>query len=146
MKLDCFKSKHEALDWITSNVPGCSKREDAEKYLTKNLPLESYYQAQIIKKLREVFPDSFVWKAAAGPYSRGGIPDVCAIVDGRYYGLEVKRPYVGVLSPLQRITMEQIRKAGGVASVVTFPREAINAILENQKEEQKEAYRHEKKL
>ena len=41
---------------------------------------ESYYQAKIIKWLREAYPQAFVWKAQQGPYSRQGIPDICAIM------------------------------------------------------------------
>ena len=37
---------------------------------------ESWYQAKIIRWLKSTYPGAFVWKAAAGPYSRGGIPDI----------------------------------------------------------------------
>ena len=53
---------------------------------------ESWYQAKIIRWLKETYPQAFVWKAAAGPYSRCGIPDVCMVLDGQFYGFEVKRP------------------------------------------------------
>ena len=62
---------------------------------------ESYYQAKIIKWLREAYPQAFVWKAQQGPYSRQGIPDICAIIDGHFFGFEVKRPEGGELSPFQ---------------------------------------------
>ena len=71
--------------------------------------------------MKEHYPDAFVWKAAAGPYSRQGIPDVCAIIGGRFYGFEVKRPYIGVLTKIQEQTMERIRAAGGTAEVVCLP-------------------------
>ena len=82
---------------------------------------ESFYQSKIIKWLKEQYPDAFVWKAAAGPYSRGGIPDVCMVLDGQFYGFEVKRPEVGRLSKLQEETIKEIRAAGGKVAVVSFP-------------------------
>ena len=45
-----------------------SKQQDPHK--------ESWYQARIITWLKTNYPDAFVWKAAAGPYSRGGIPEI----------------------------------------------------------------------
>ncbi|TGX97733.1 VRR-NUC domain-containing protein [Hominisplanchenecus murintestinalis] len=95
------------------------------------MPKESYYQDKIIKHIRELIPSSFVWKAAAGPYSRQGIPDVCAIVNGRFYGFEVKRPFVGVLSKIQERTIKQIQEAGGKAYVVTYPAE-VTRILQKE--------------
>ena len=85
---------------------------------------ESYYQAKIIKWLREAYPQAFVWKAQQGPYSRQGIPDICAIIDGHFFGFEVKRPEGGELSPVQAQTIKQINAAGGTALVVSFPAQA----------------------
>jgi len=82
---------------------------------------ESYYQAKILRWLKSTYPAAFVWKVAAGPYSQGGIPDVCAIIDGHFYGFEVKRPEGGRLSKLQELTIEKINAAGGTAAVVSYP-------------------------
>lgn len=90
---------------------------------------ESYYQAKILRWLRDNYPTAFVWKAAAGPYSQGGIPDICAIIDGRFYGFEVKRPQNGRLSALQEQTIKRIREAGGTAAVVNYP-EDVQRIIE----------------
>ena len=73
---------------------------------------ESFYQARIIKWLRAAYPDAFVWKAQAGPYSRQGIPDICAIINGHFFGFEVKRPEGGKLSAVQAQTIKQINAAG----------------------------------
>ena len=82
---------------------------------------ESYYQTKILRWLRDTYPAAFIWKAAAGPYSQGGIPDICAIIDGHFYGFEVKRPEGGRLSRLQELTIEKINTAGGTAAVVSYP-------------------------
>lgn len=129
MKLDQFQSKAEAIAYIRANVYGCASGKFAEKYLIQHLPKESYYQDKIIKFIRRTYPTAFVWKAAAGAYSRQGIPDVCAVIDGRYYGFEVKRPYIGVLSKIQEQTIKQIQAAGGIAAVVRFPEE-VGKIVE----------------
>lgn len=90
---------------------------------------ESYYQSRIIKWLKEQYPDAFVWKAAAGPYSRGGIPDICAIINGHFFGFEVKRPEVGRLSKIQEQTIKEINAAGGTAVVVSHPEQVEKVIL-----------------
>ncbi len=124
-----FKTKNEAIRYIMAKKDiSCRTAAQAEKYLRTHLPKESYYQDKIIKHIRELIPSSFVWKAAAGPYGRQGIPDICAVINGQYYGFEVKRPFIGVLSVIQKRTMEQIKKAGGKAYVVTYP-EDIDRIL-----------------
>ena len=84
----------------------------------------------VMKWIQEAYPSAFVWKAAAGPYSRQGIPDVCAIIDGRFYGFEIKRPFIGELSKIQEETIKAIRAAGGVAAVVSFPEQA-NKVIDN---------------
>jgi hypothetical protein len=89
---------------------------------------ESWYQAKIIRWLKETYPQAFVWKAAAGPYSRCGIPDVCMVLDGQFYGFEVKRPEVGLLSKIQEQTIKAINAAGGIVGVVSYP-EDVERIL-----------------
>ena len=116
-----FRSKAEVIKYLKATKDiSCRTTKEAEKYLRAHLPKESYYQDKIIKHIRELLPSAFVWKAAAGPYSRQGIPDVCAIVNGRFYGFEVKRPFIGVLSKIQERTIKQIQEAGGKTYVVTY--------------------------
>lgn len=105
-------------------VPG----DKVDAVLRECLPSESAYQTIIMEWIRNTYPRSFVWKAAAGPYSRGGIPDICAIINGRFYGFEVKRPYLGKLSRLQEETIKAIKAAGGKAAVVSFPEQVAEVI------------------
>lgn len=88
---------------------------------------ESDYQRNIMKALAEAFPDAFIWKAAAGPYGRGGIPDICMVYKGHFFGFEVKRPG-GKPTELQKRTIKAINDAGGDAMVVNFPEEARGAV------------------
>lgn len=129
-----FSTEAEAVAFLKAEKKDtCSTTEQARQYIRKNLPKESHYQDKIIKHIRSLIPSAFVWKAAAGPYSRQGIPDVCAVINGRYYGFEVKRPLIGVLSAIQEQTIEQIRAAGGRAYVVSFPTE-VTEILKKEAE------------
>lgn len=127
MRIDNFESKAAAVSYL-KRARGFKTSREAERFLISHLPKESYYQSQIISYLKEHYQDAFIWKAAAGPYSRQGIPDVCAIISGKFYGFEVKRPYIGVLSKIQERTIEQIRAAGGIAGVVCFPEDAKKLI------------------
>ena len=90
---------------------------------------ESFYQAKIIRWLKGQYPDAFVWKAQAGPYCRQGIPDICAIINGHFFGFEVKRPEGGRLSKIQEQTIKEINAAGGTADVVSFPEQVEKIIL-----------------
>ena len=128
-------NRHEMKELIMQML-GQTKRmskSEFEKILRNVIPEESYYQTKIMEWLREEYPTAFVWKAAAGPYSQGGIPDVCAVIDGKYYGFEVKRPYLGVTSQLQKQTIKKIIAAGGVAAVVTFV-EDVEAVIQRVKQ------------
>lgn len=98
---------------------------------------ESWYQARIIRWIKDNYPDAFVWKAAAGPYSRGGIPDVCAIIAGHFFGFEVKRPEGGRLSKIQEQTIQEINDAGGTALVVSYPEQVKEAIEQWQSTQRK---------
>lgn len=128
--LDRFKTKAEALIFVRENVHGCIS---AERYLQEHVPKESYYQKKIMDYVKTAYPDAFVWKEAAGEYSRQGIPDVSAVIYGRYYGFEVKRPYFGKLSKIQEQTIRQIQAAGGIAGVCIFPEDAERLIQEGLK-------------
>ena len=128
MNWERFKTEADALEYIQT-TKGINTAQ-AKKYLRANLPKEAYYQEKIIKHIRALIPSAFVWKAAAGPYSRGGIPDICAIVNGHFYAFEVKRPFVGVVSPLQAQTIKRINAQGGRAYVVTYPEEVTEILRE----------------
>lgn len=108
-----------------------------EKQLTKSkavetcrkaIPKEAYYQRKILKGLKEKYPEAFVVKIAQGAYSQGGLPDILVILDGHYFGFEVKRPLIGEVSRLQEVVIARIRTAGGTAEVISWPEEAIQAI------------------
>lgn len=121
-------SKNEMVDYIARMTGKRPTTSEFDALMRKALPKESYYQERIIQAIREAYPSAFVWKAAAGVYSRQGIPDVCAIINGQFYGFEVKRPYIGRLSMIQIQTLNAINAAGGKTAVVSFPEEVWGVI------------------
>lgn len=125
--LDRFENEAAAIDYLIQ-IGKTKKRTDARKYLKAHVPLETKYQEKIMKHLKKRYPKAYIWKAAAGPYSRGGVPDIIAMIDGRFYGFEVKRPYYGEPSDLQRQAIKAILANGGYAGTVCFPEEAEQII------------------
>lgn len=123
-------SKTEMMDYIAQVTGKRLTATEFDSLMRKALPKESYYQERIIQAIKEAYPApaTFVWKAAAGVYSRQGIPDVCAIIDGQFYGFEVKRPYIGKLSKIQEQTLNAIRMAGGKVAVVSWPEQVWEVI------------------
>lgn len=101
--------------------------------LRKLIKKEGYYQSEIKETLKKKYPDAFVVKISQGAYSEGGIPDVLMIKDGHYFGFEVKRPVVGIRSKLQEETVRKIQAAGGTATFVRWPEEAIREVEEYEK-------------
>lgn len=55
-------------------------------------------------------------------------PDICAIINGHFFGFEVKRLEVERLSKIQERTIKEINSAGRTAAVVSFP-EQVEKII-----------------
>jgi hypothetical protein len=62
--------------------------------------------------------DVWAFKVHGSPMQTAGVPDVIGVVQGRFFGLEVKRPGMKA-TVLQEAVMRKIREQGGVAEVVT---------------------------
>ena len=127
-----YYSKFESYDELKKHVISEGKAKnltEADKYIRRTMPQESYFQDKIIKFLKASCPESMTKKYAVGAYSQGGMPDILFIHKGRYIGFEVKRPFIGVVSALQKQAIEEIRRAGGVAEVISFPAQAAQIIM-----------------
>lgn len=111
----------------------------ARKIAETKIPLESRIQSDVMTRLKDLRksgrldPDAVFYKQAAGPYGVGGLPDITLIARNRetggdipaaHIGLEVKRPLIGELTPLQRRTIQQLYKAGALVYVVHSADEA----------------------
>ncbi len=123
-----FKTYDELLGYIKNKYEKIRNNYEAEVFIREHMPKESYYQRKIMGWISKNIPDAVIWKEAAGPYSRQGIPDVTCIINGRYYGFEVKRPFIGKVSKIQKETIELLNKAGAKAYVVTSEKEVAEIL------------------
>lgn len=70
-------------------------------------------------------------KIHGGAYQRNGISDLIGCVEGKFVALEVKVPgREGTLTKLQERYLEEIRKAGGIAAMVSSVDQAIDIVKE----------------
>lgn len=87
---------------------------------------ESRLSRVIIRAIEDA--GGFAYKNHGSQFSLAGLPDITACVDGKFYGLEVKRPNQrDNTSAVQELVMTRIRLAGGNAQVVCSVTEALTA-------------------
>ena len=87
-------------------------------------------ESQLIQNIRKylaTLPECFFWKEHGGQYGTAGIPDIIVCYKGRFIALEAK---VGKNQPtrLQAATIEQIKRAGGIAAVVRSVEDVRNVL------------------
>jgi hypothetical protein len=89
------------------------------------------------RKVVEVLKKHEVWYffPANNGFGKSGIPDIIAIVDGHFVGIEVKSA-TGKPTELQKICGKQIEEAGGTWLVVSndVTLEVLDAVIENRKD------------
>lgn len=111
--------EYQVLDKMTGVYRRPNARE-CRRIALELVPKESYFQTQIIHYLAQL-PKAVFWKEQSGfGFQINGLPDICGVISGRFYGFEVKRPLIGKLSLIQQARMESIRRAGGVCEVVSY--------------------------
>ena len=81
-----------------------------------------------IKKYLQSIPNLFYWKEHGGQFGTAGIPDIIVCYKGKFIEFECKRPG-GKPTLLQTITMNKIRKAKGIAKIVTSV-EQVKEVIE----------------
>lgn len=74
-----------------------------------------------IKKFLNKLPYTWYFKAWGGPYSKSGIPDIIACVNGHFVALEVKAES-GRASELQKRNIRLIEQCGGYSRIV-YPKD-----------------------
>lgn len=75
-------------------------------------------------KVKAWLKDSGAWfiKYWAGtPYTKEGIPDILACINGVFYGIEIKAPN-GKPTVIQLVTLCKIREAGG-KGILLYPKD-----------------------
>jgi Holliday junction resolvase len=94
-------------------------------------------EGKVKRKVVEVLKKHDVWYffPANNGFGKSGIPDIIAIVDGHFVGVEVKSA-TGKPTELQKICGKQIEKAGGTWMVVSddVTLEVLDAVIENRKD------------
>jgi uncharacterized protein Veg len=88
--------------------------------------LESALVKKIRKKLKTEFgKDLWIFKTHGGADQIRGLPDLIGVYHSYFIAMEVKKPG-GQATDLQAFTMQQIRNAGGYASVIHSVEEALD--------------------
>lgn len=82
-----------------------------------------------IKKYLDSVPNLFYWKEHGGQFGTAGIPDIIVCYKGRFIAFECKRKN-DKLTILQKITLNKMLKAGGIALVVTDVKQ-VKEVIEN---------------
>jgi hypothetical protein len=89
-------------------------------------------EAGIVEKIKaylKTVPGCFFYKNHGGAYGTAGLPDLVICFKGRFAALEVKTA-TGKPTVLQEITLDRIRKAGGIAEIVRSVGEVKRIIAE----------------
>lgn len=81
---------------------------------------EKVFETQIKKFLTQL-PRTWFFKYWAGPYSKSGIPDIIACVNGHFVAIEVKAD-TGKPSELQERNVRLIQESKGYACIV-YPKD-----------------------
>lgn len=90
--------------------------------------LESAIVKKIRRKLKEDYgKDLWFFKTHGGADQVRGLPDLIGCYRGYFIAMEVKKPGRDA-TPLQALTMQQIRAAGGFAAVIHSYEEAQDFI------------------
>lgn len=91
-------------------------------------PAESRLRSAIVKAL-SAYSGYWIVTHQAGTQEKG-LPDIIGCYAGKFFGLEVKMPgRRHTLTERQEYVLEKIRKAGGVAVVVSSVGEAYDLVF-----------------
>lgn len=74
-----------------------------------------------IKKYLDTLPNIWHFKHWAGKYSKAGVPDIIACINGRFVGIEVKGEK-GKASELQKRNIRLINEANGMGMIL-YPKD-----------------------
>ena len=114
--------------------------------MDERIPLESVIVKDIMNWLKKTGGYTFLYKSHGSAYARSGLPDIVVIdKNGRFVGLECKRPEIGRLTLLQVKILNQISEAGGYAAVVHSVEEAAEAMRASEAMETSQPFSLDKK-
>jgi hypothetical protein len=91
---------------------------------------ETRLRKKIVTAVQERYPGIYLRKIHGNQYQNIGVPDILGCLKSRFFGMEIKVPgKERKTTPAQLLEISKIRRAGGVAGVVTSIEEAF-ALLE----------------
>ena len=87
-------------------------------------------EKEIVNAIKKALTKKGAWVIKThGSLHIAGLPDLLVCYEGRFIGIEVKRPEtVGTLTPRQSAFLRAIADAGGVSGVATSVSEALALI------------------
>jgi Holliday junction resolvase len=95
-------------------------------------------EGKVKRKVTELLKKHGVWYffPANNGFGKAGIPDIIAIVDGHFVGVEVKANKSSKPTALQIKCGEEIEKAGGTWMVVfdEITLQVLEAVIQNRKD------------
>lgn len=94
------------------------------------MPPSSKLEKYIVADIKKALTAKGAWVTKThGSLHSAGLPDILACYQGRFIGIEVKRPETrGTVTARQQAFLDQIEAAGGIVGVATSVEEAL-AIL-----------------
>ena len=87
----------------------------------------------IVNAIKKALKERGAWvtKTHGSPYSVG-LPDIIACYEGRFIGIEVKKPTTrNTITLRQQATLDMITQAGGIAGVATSVEEALVLLVQS---------------
>jgi len=84
-------------------------------------------ETRLVKTILKVLREQGGWwiKTHGGPFQERGLPDILGCFNGRFIGIEVKKPGEEA-SLIQKYVMKEIEeKGGGITKVVTSVQEVL---------------------
>ena len=78
---------------------------------------EKKVKNRVVKHLKELGEQVYYFFPATGGYGRSGVPDIVGCYNGKFFGIECKAGK-NTTTPLQKLELEKIDKATGVALVI----------------------------
>ncbi len=92
------------------------------------MKLEKHIVSDIIKYLNKT-DDCHVWKSHGGMYSTPGVPDVIGVYQGKFLGIEVKRPdKKKSVTKLQQTFINKLNDCGGISFVACSVDDVIGVV------------------
>jgi len=88
---------------------------------------ETKLQKEIKKALKRNVGGFWI-KIHGGPFQKAGMPDLLGCVCGRFFALEVKRKEQYKIDDVQIMTIKLIQMAGGFATIVFTPYQAVKYV------------------